>query len=78
MQGVIMHETHNAHDEHDEMQHDARMNATNKTNHTMNLGIAGSLLERWSRGVTTLHHYKRISSRDLEWHRMENGREKER
>ena len=52
MQGVIMHETHNAHDEHDEMQHDARMNATNKTNHTTNIGIAGSLLERRSRGVT--------------------------
>ena len=30
-----------------------------------------------SRGVTTLHHYKRISSRDLEWHRRENGRERE-
>ena len=52
MQGVIMHETHNAHDEHDEMQHDARMNATNKTNHTTKLGIAGSLLERRSWGVT--------------------------
>ena len=52
MQGVIMHETHNAHDEHDEMQHDARMNATDKTNHTTNPGIAGRLLERRSRGVT--------------------------
>ena len=30
-----------------------------------------------SRGVTTLHHYERISSRDLEWHRRENGRERE-
>ena len=30
-----------------------------------------------SRGVTTLHHYKRISSRDLEWHRRENGIERE-
>ena len=28
-------------------------------------------------GVTTLHHYERISSRDLEWHRRENGRERE-
>ena len=78
MQGVIMHETHNAHDEHDEMQHDARMNATNKTNHTTNLGIAGSLLERRSRGVTTLHHYKRISSRDLGWHRRETKEEEKR
>ena len=26
------------------------------------------------RGVTTLHHYERISSRDLEWHRRENER----
>ena len=28
----------------------------------------GSCLERRSRGVTTLHHYKRISSRDLGSH----------
>ena len=27
-------------------------------------------------GVTTLHHYERISSRDLGWHRRENGRER--
>ena len=77
MQGVIMHETHNAHDEHEEMQHDARMNATNKTNHTTKLGIAGRHLKLRSWGVTTLHHYERISSRDLEWHRRENGRERE-
>ena len=51
--------------------------ATNKTNHTTKLGVAGSLLERRSRGVTTLHHYKRISSRDLGWHRRENGRGRE-
>ena len=31
----------------------------------------GSRLERRSWGVTTLHHYKRISSRDLGWHRRE-------
>ena len=30
------------------------MNATNKTNHTTKLGIAGSLLERRSRGVIVL------------------------
>ena len=41
------------------------------------LGIAGCLLERRSRGITTLHHYKRISSRDLGWHRRENGRGRE-
>ena len=35
----------------------------------------GSLLKRWSRGVTTLHHYKRISSRDLGWHRRETEEE---
>ena len=29
----------------------------------------GSLLKHRSRGVTTLHHYERISSRDLGWHR---------
>ena len=27
-------------------------------------------------GVTTLHHYERISSRDLEWHQRENRRER--
>ena len=30
----------------------------------------------YMRGVTTLHHYERISSRDLEWHRRDNGRER--
>ena len=48
---------------------------TNKTNHTMKLEVAGSLLERRSRGVTTLHHYKRISSRDLGWHQRETEEE---
>ena len=33
--------------------------------------------EIYIRGVTTLHHYERISSRDLEWHRRENRRERE-
>ena len=32
----------------------------------------GRRLERQSWGVTTLHHYKRISSRDLGLHRREN------
>ena len=39
--------------------------------------ITGRHLAHRSRGVTTLHHYGRISSQDLEWHRMENGRERE-
>ena len=37
----------------------------------------GRHLAQWSRGITTLHHYERISSQDLEWHRRENGRERE-
>ena len=55
--------------------HDARKNATNKTHaeHEKH----GRLLERRSWGVTTLHHYKRISSRDLGWHRRENGKGRE-
>ena len=39
--------------------------------------ITGRHLAQWSRGVTTLHHYERISSRDLGWHRRENGRGRE-
>ena len=39
--------------------------------------ITGGHLAHRSRGVTTLHHYERISSRDLEWHRRENRRERE-
>ena len=57
---------------------DAMMNATNKTKHTTKLGVVGSLLERRSRGITTLHHYKRISSRDLGWHRREMEEEEKR
>ena len=34
------------------------MNATNKTNHTTNLGISRSLLERRSRGVTVYEQRK--------------------
>src|SRR3954467_12659788 len=36
--------------------------------------ITGGHLAHQIRGVTTLHHYERISSRDLEWHRRKNGR----
>ena len=39
--------------------------------------ITGRHLAHRSRGVTTLHHYERISSRDLEWHWRNNGRERE-
>ena len=38
--------------------------------------ITGRQLAHRSRGVTTLHHYERISSRDLEWHRRNSRREK--
>ena len=37
--------------------------------------ITGGHLAHRSRGVTTLHHYERISARDLEWHRR--GKEEE-
>ena len=40
--------------------------------------ITGRHLAQQSRGVTTLHHYERISSRDLEWHRRDNGKKKRR
>ena len=53
------------------------MNATDETNHTMKPGNPGRHLKLRSWGVTTLHHYERISSRDLEWHRRENRRERE-
>ena len=52
-------------------------NAMNQTKHTMKAGNHGRHLKLRSWGVTTLHHYERISSRDLEWHRRDNGREKE-
>ena len=46
--------------------------------HTAKLGIAGSLLKHQSWGVTTLHHYERISSWDLGWHRREKEEEDKR
>ena len=45
--------------------------------HTAKQGNPGRHLKLRSWGVTTLHHYERISSWDLEWHRRENGRERE-
>ena len=45
--------------------------------HTAKQGNPGRHLKLRSWGVTTLHHYERISSRDLEWHRRDNGRERE-
>ena len=39
--------------------------------------ITGRHLAQRSRDVTTLHHYERISSRDLEWHRRENRKGRE-
>ena len=53
------------------------MNAMNQTNHTTKPRNHGRHLNLWSWGVTTLHHYERISSRDLEWHRRDNRRERE-
>ena len=35
-------------------------------------------MESCIRGVTTLHHYKMISSRDLGWHRRETEEEEKR
>ena len=57
---------------------DDMMQCNKQIKHTAKLGIAGSLLERRSLGVTTLHHYERISSRDLEWHRREMEEEEKR
>ena len=53
------------------------MKTMNQTNHTTKPGNPGRHLKLRSWGVTTLHHYERISSRDLEWHRRENERGKE-
>ena len=39
--------------------------------------ITGKHLAHRSRGVSTRHGYERISSRDLEWQRRENRRERE-
>ena len=51
------------------------MNATDNTNHPTKLRKHGRHLKRRSWGVTTLHHYKRISSRDLGWHQREKEEE---
>ena len=51
--------------------------ATRKRMTSQQQWITGRHLAHRSRGVTTLHHYERISSRDLEWHRRENERERE-
>ena len=56
----------------------AKIKEQAQNKHIAKLRIAGSLLERQSRGVTTLHHYKRISSRDLGWHRRETKEEEKR
>ena len=49
-------------------------NGTHKQMTGQQQRITGRHLAQRSRGVATLHHYKRISSRDLGWHRGENGR----
>ena len=53
---------------------DAKMKATDKWNPPTKLGKHGRHLKLRSWDVTTLHHYKRISSRDLGWHRRETGK----
>ena len=60
----------NAHD-------DMIWNATHKQMTWQRRRITGRQRAQRSRGVTTLHHYERISSRDLGWHQRENGRERE-
>ena len=50
--------------------------ATRKRMTTQQQRITGGHLAHRSRGVTTLHHYERVSSRDLEWHRRDNERER--
>ena len=52
-------------------------NATRKKMTWQQQQITWRHLAHRSWGVTTLHHYERILSRDLEWHRRENGRERE-
>ena len=62
---------------HDDAMHMMQwQDATRKRMTWQQQRITGRHLAHRSRGVTTLHHYKRISSRDLEWHRRENGRER--
>ena len=51
--------------------------ATRKRMTRQRCRITGRHLAHRSRGVTTLHHYERISSRDLEWHRRDNRKERE-
>ena len=63
---------------HDAMHMMQRWNATDQTNHTMKFGNHGRHLKLQSWGVTTLHHYERISSRDLGWHRREKEEEDKR
>ena len=53
---------------HDKMQHASEW-------HVKWRCITGRHLAQRSRGVTTLHHYKRISSQDLGWHRGETEEE---
>ena len=51
-------------------------NATRKQMTWQQQRKIGRHLAHQSRAVTTLHHYERISSRDLEWHQREKRRRK--
>ena len=48
------------------------------TTHMTKLKKHGRRLKLRSWGVTTLHHYKRILSRDLGWHQREMEEEEKR
>ena len=70
----------------DEMQDKNKMqNNRQKPNHGGNIishlrkkaRVGVTNMESCIRGVTTLHHYERISSRDLGWHRRENRKGRE-
>ena len=53
-------------------------NATRKQTTRQQQRITGRHLAQQSRGVTTLHYYERILSRDLGWHRREMEEEEKR
>src|SRR3954466_5341616 len=62
----------------DAMRMMAWQDATRKQMTWQQRRITGGHLTHQIRGVTTLHHYERISSRDLEWHRRGKRKRKRR
>ena len=66
-------------EKHDDAMHMMTwQDATRKRMTRQQQRITGGHLAHRSRGVTTLHHYERISSWDLEWHRREKRKKKRR